>query len=499
MSRSLLRTGRIAALAALLATLPGLWLGAAPAGAAVFDPTASGPGLVRVSTDPFSNPDGQHATEVEPDTFAYGGTVVSSAQVGRYVDGGATGLGWSTSRDGGFSWQHGMLPGITTHQGGGSWARASDPAVAYDARHGTWMIAGLVIDAVVNGGAGVTVSRSADGVGWRGPVRAVGFDGQAYDKEWIVCDNSTASPYFGTCYIEVDIPSSDNRIIMSASRDGGSTWSAPVGPSGDNLGLGGQPLVQPNGTVVVPYSADAEAIRSFNSTDGGGSWSSTVPVADVVAHEVAGGFRGGEGMPSAEIDASGRVYVAWQDCRFRSGCPANDIVYSTSIDGITWSAVTRVPIDPTTSGVDHFLPGLGVDPATSGSSAKLGLYYYFYPRANCTADTCQLAVGFISSGNGGATWSTSQSVAGPMSLSWIAATLGGSMVGDYLSASVVDGLAVAVFAVGKAPAGGQAFDEAMYAVAGGLPVRAGSTPSSTGPVAFAVSDRERNPSPLTRH
>jgi hypothetical protein len=65
--------------------------------------------------------------------------------------------------------------------------------------------------------------------------------------------------------------------------------------------------------------------------------------------------------------------------------------------------VTRVPIDATTSGVDHFIPGIGVDKATSGATAKIGLYYYFYPNANCTASTCQLEVGFVSSTNGGGT------------------------------------------------------------------------------------------------
>ncbi|MFF4383865.1 exo-alpha-sialidase [Kitasatospora sp. NPDC001547] len=457
-----------------------------------------GPNLVQVSTDPFADTGGQHATEVEPDTFDYGGTIVAAAQVGRFTNGGAADLGWSTSRDGGLSWQHGMLPGLTTHQGGGRWARASDPVVAYDARHGTWMIAGLVIDSVLNG-AGVTVSRSADGLNWQAPVQAVGFDGQSYDKEWIVCDNTPTSRYFGNCYIEVDLPSSDNKVIMSTSRDGGTTWSAPAGPSGIDLGLGGQPLVQPNGTVVVPFSTDTTSIRSFNSTDGGASWSSTVLVADVLAHGVAGGLRDGEGLPSAEIDADGRVYVAWQDCRFRSGCQANDIVFATSTDGTTWSAVTRVPIDPTTSGVDHFIPGIGVDHATAGPGARIGLYYYFYPNADCTAATCELAVGFISSANGGATWSAPQTVAGPMPLSRIAATSGGRMVGDYLSTSVVNGRAVAVFAVGRTPPAGQAFDEAMYAVAGGLPVRAGTTPSSTGPVVSTAPARERYLPPVIRY
>ncbi|MGA5821997.1 hypothetical protein ACPC54_29540 [Kitasatospora sp. NPDC094028] len=451
---------------------------------------AGGSSLVQVSTDPFTNSTSQHATELEPDTFAYGSTIVSSSQVGRFTDGGSSDISWNTSTDGGTTWQHGMLPGVTTYQGGGSWARVSDPSVAYDAKHGTWMITGLVIDSAVNG-AGVSVSRSADGLTWQNPVLAVGNDGQGYDKEWIVCDNSTTSPYYGNCYIEVDITSSSNRVIMSTSHDGGATWSSPLSPGGTNTGLGGQPLVQPNGTVVVPFSTNGSSIRSFTSTNGGGSWGSTVLVSTVSSHAVAGNLRDGEGLPSAEIDASGKVYVSWQDCRFRSGCPANDIVYATTTDGSTWSAVTRVPIDATNSGVDHFIPGFGVDHATSGATARLGLYYYFYPNANCTATTCQLEVGFISSTNGGATWSTAQTVAGPMSLAQIASTTQGSMVGDYLSTSVVNGRAVAIFAVGKAPTNGQAFDEAMYAVTGGLALQAGTVPASTSPVLFTAPDRER--------
>ncbi|SEC40668.1 hypothetical protein SAMN05216489_00653 [Streptomyces sp. 3213] len=66
--------------------------------------------------------------------------------------------------------------------------------------------------------------------------------------------------------------------------------------------------------------------------------------------------------------------------------------------------MTRVPIDATTSTVDHFIPGLAVDPATSGTTAHLALAYYYHPVANCTATTCQLDVGYVSSTNGGSTW-----------------------------------------------------------------------------------------------
>jgi hypothetical protein len=462
-----------------------------------FTTSAPPPGLTRVSTDPFTNSSSQHATELEPDTFSYGNTIVASSQVGRFTDGGASDIGWNTSTDGGTTWQHGMLPGITTYQGGGSWARVSDPAVAYDAKHGTWMVAGLVLDSNVNG-AGVSVSRSANGTTWQNPVIAVGNDGKGYDKEWIVCDNTSTSPYYGNCYVEVDVTSSSNQIIMSTSTDGGATWSAPKSPSGSPSGLGGQPLVQPSGTVVVPYSANGSAIRSFNSANGGSSWSATTLIANVSSHAVAGNLRDGEGLPSAEIDAAGKVYVAWQDCRFRSGCPANDIVYSTSTNGTSWSAVTRVPIDATTSGVDHFIPGIGVDHATSGATAKIGLYYYFYPNTSCTASTCQLEVGYLTSANGGSTWSSPTTVAGPMSLSQIASSTQGSMVGDYISTSVVSGKSVAVFAVGKTPTNGQTFDEALY-TAGGLNITGGTARSTTsGAASTSTHHTTAHPLPTLR-
>ncbi|MEU6217595.1 hypothetical protein ABZ845_08735 [Streptomyces sp. NPDC047022] len=196
----------------------------------------------------------------------------------------------------------------------------------------------------------------------------------------------------------------------------------------------------------------------------------------------------GSGLPSAEIDAAGNIYVAWQDCRFRSGCSSNGIVYSTSSNGTTWSAVTRVPIDATISSVDHFIPGFGIDHTTSGSTAELGLYCSFHPNANCSRPTCQLAVGFISSINAGATWSTLQTVAGPMSLAQVAGSTQGSTVGDYISTSMVNGRSVSIFAVGKTPTNGQAFDESLYTVAGGLALRSGTTPSTNGPVLFSTAN-----------
>ncbi|MGE5641898.1 MAG: sialidase family protein, partial [Byssovorax cruenta] len=201
-------------------------------------------------------------------------------------------------------------------------------------------------------------------------------------------------------------------------------------------------------------------------------------------------------LPSAEIDASGKVYVVWQDCRFRRGCKANDIVMTTSTNGTTWSTITRIPIDRTNSGVDHFIPGLAVDNSTSGTSAKLALAYYYYPTTNCNSSTCQLNVGYVSSVNGGGAWSAPTQIAGPMTLSWLPNTSQGRMVGDYMSSSYAGGTAHPICTLATAPSG-SVFNQAMYAPSTGLSSGAAVvTAGADQPVPGAASDHAAPQSPI---
>lgn len=410
-----------------------------------------------ISNDPYTNSDSQHATQVEADSFGFGSTIVATFQTGRFVNGGgASNIGWSTSTDSGRHWTTGMLPGTTVHVGG-PWARISDPAVAYDPEHNVWMISTLAFGTAsspLGAPSAVLTSRSTDGgLTWQSPVTVSLGPSSFYDKNWIACDTWASSPHYGNCYTEWDDFGAGGDLIMSTSIDGGLTWGPNRVPADNPSGLGGQPVVQPNGNVIVPYEGGA-GIRSFRSTDGGASWLASTAVASVSEHNVAGSLRTSP-LPSAEVDGAGKVYVVWQDCRFRSGCTANDIVMSTSMDGMTWSTVTRIPIDAMNSGVDHFIPGIAADRATSGSGAHLALGYYYYSASACTSSTCQLTVGFVSSLDGGATWAQPTRVAGPMNLSWIANTDQGRMVGDYMSTSFTsDGKAHPVFATAKAPTGG---------------------------------------------
>jgi hypothetical protein len=200
------------------------------------------------------------------------------------------------------------------------------------------------------------------------------------------------------------------------------------------------------------------SISSVVSTDGGASWNAPVTISSAPpAHEV---FDFRTGASSSGIDGAGHVYVVWPDCSFRSGCSSNDLIFSSSSDGVTWSTPERIPIDPVTSTVDHFTPGVAVDIATSGSTAHLTVTYYSYSQADCTDSTCQLFVGFVTSKDGGNRWSSPQNLAGPMLITWLPES-GGRDVGDYSSAGYVNGKAFGVFAVAHANSGA-VFDEAIY-------------------------------------
>jgi hypothetical protein len=418
--------------------------------------------LLQVSHDPYTNTTSQHATEVEPDTFAWGSTVVMAAQAGRFFSGGASNVAVSTSTDDGRTWIQQYLPGITKFDGG-AYDRVSDVSVAYDAKHHAWLVSSLAISDTGAVPETVLTSRSIDGgLTWTNPATTASFGG--LDKNWVVCDNTATSLFYGHCYTEFDDSGDFNRIYMTTSTDGGVTWGAARKTADNATGIGGQPLVQPGGRVIVPMeNASETAIISFTSDDGGSTWSATQVVSHISEHLVAASLRTSS-LPSAEIDRAGKVYVVWQDCRFRSGCSSNDIVLTKTTTGTTWTTPVQIPIDPVASTVDHFIPGLAVDPTTRGKSAHLALTYYFYPVANCTTSTCKLKVGYVSSVDGGATWTIPVKLAGAMKVSWIAATSQGRMVGDYISSSFVGGTPVPAFAVATAPSG--PFNEAIYTTTG---------------------------------
>jgi hypothetical protein len=435
---------------------------------------ASASGLMPVSRDPYSGGLGQHVTEVEPDTYQWGPAILGVHQTARINDGGAMNIGWEFSPDAGRTWRQGFLTGITT-TAGGTHPRASDPSVVYDARHGTWLVQTLAFGGTPEQ---IIIARSTDGVTWSASALSTQYSSGSLDKNWITCDNWASSPHYGTCYGLVrDLPL--GRLVVNASTDGGATWSAGTSTP-DSLDGCAQILVRPDGRVVMLSGGcpRGTTLRATVSTDGGNSWTASQFVVDIARFgSRAANLRGPETV-NAEVDGSGRIYAMVPGCVFRPSCTADDLVLVTSPDGVTWDPPRRIPGAASTSSVSAAGGGIGVDRATGGAGAKVGVFYYYFTDAACTTSTCQLYVGYLSSTNGGQTWSAPVTVAGPMAIADLPATTLGSMVGDYISASVDAGRAHSVFPVSRRVAG-STFDQAMYAIAEGLPVTGGTNPAIT--------------------
>ncbi len=412
----------------------------------------------QLSSDPYTQAPAQHRTEVEPDSASFGSTVVTAFQVGRYTDGASMNTGWATSTDAGRTWRSGFLPGLTVFSTTpGTTSRVSDPTVSYDAVHRVWLIASLGIEP--GSGTSLLVSRSTDGLIWSPPVRAAfaSVGTLAYDKEWLSCDNWATSPFRGNCYLSYSdlVP---DRQSTQTSRDGGLTWGPPVGAAGgasSRDAVGSQPVVRPNGDLVNVYLGP-RSLRALRSTDGGATFAPETFVSEV-SFDSPFGLRGGP-LPSADVDASGTISVAWPDCRFTPNCSSNDIVVARSADGVSWTGPVRVPTEPG----DRVTPGLVADPAGSA----LALTYYTLPASCSTFAGCTLNASTIRSRDGGASWTAPQRLsAEPMPLGWLASTDSGRMVGDYVSTSFAGRNVVSVVALATAPGSGTRFEEAIFATA----------------------------------
>lgn len=414
----------------------------------------------QLSTDTTAGGDAQHATEVEPDSFAAGQTIVAVFQVGRIENGGATAIGVSTSVDGGRRWRSGLLPGVTSFSPQpGPDPRASDPTVGFDAVHGVWLATSL---GIASASFQVLVSRSPDGIAWSPPVTVREAGAGTLDKEWIACDNWPSSPNRGRCYLSyLDVAGS--LIVTQTTTDGGATWGPPVPtsiqpPQGFEAN-GAQPLPRPDGTVVVVYEVSGDQGQSFSdellaarSVDGGATFEPSIQISSLSWFPTVG-LRAPP-LPSADVASDGTLLVAWEDCRLAPSCGRDRILLSTSPDGETWTA--PAPVGPPTPSSDQFVPGLAVDPATSGAGLRLAVAYYSMPAACAVRSDCPgIDVWLTTSPNAGATWTRPQRLdAQTMRLDWLPHA-GGRFLGDYMSTTFVSGRAVPVYSLAVAPWGGK--------------------------------------------
>lgn len=403
----------------------------------------------RLSRDPYTNPESQHESEVEPDSFTFGRTTVSVFQVGRRFDGAATNIGFAVTTDDGRTWRNGLLPGLTVASvPPGPHARASDPVIAYDAKHGTWLASTLAIEP---GTTRLAINRSPDGATWGNALVAAAEsapDGITFDKNWIACDNGRASPYFGRCYLAYTHSTDDDMLEVISSDDGGLTWSAPV-DVGPQPAVGVFPVIRPSGELVLVYLWEIRpfGIAASRSSDGGASFEPPVRIAD--AWRSTCGPRGLRAfpLPSADVDSAGRVWATWHDCP-QPGAPA--VVYVATLDGASWGAPRAV-----TSGSDALLPAIGIDAAT-------GRVAIAYHRSRAGGIDVEL----IESTAGGSRFGAPRRLsARTMRLEWMPDTTSGRMLGDYVSVHYVTGRPLVNWVLASEPVGGE-LRQAVYATRG---------------------------------
>ncbi|MGB0383472.1 MAG: exo-alpha-sialidase, partial [Ardenticatenaceae bacterium] len=144
-------------------------------------------------------------------------------------------------------------------------------------------------------------------------------------------DATLAVDSSGTLYLAFrDDRDGSADIYFATSSDGGTTWSANV-KLNDDTGTSGQYnpslAVDASGTAYVAWqdqrNGSGDDIYLARSTDGGTTWSANLKISDEI--------NSSKNQPSLAVDASGTLYVAWQDYRYDGGNP--DIYFARSNDG----------------------------------------------------------------------------------------------------------------------------------------------------------------------
>ncbi len=323
-----------------------------------------------------------------------------------------------TTFDGGRSWLNVQLPHLTFQTGAtgalSDMDSAGDPAVAFGP-HNTVYYANLVFSRL-NPGNGVVVSKSTDGGQTWGEPSIVHIDGVdssgnpvatdfGDDKEWITVDQRT-----GTVYVTWTIfGPNDSPIYLSSSKDGGTTWSAPVAvnpssgftPGGVTaFSSGSNPQVNRHGDLFIAYESavcqslacdqptDHDAVIIATSRDGGRTFTNREVAYDFdfpfnpdVGRDTLTGlnFRINS-FPQLTIDrVTDTLYATWSDDRDglydastgQSIKTNGDVFIVASKDGRHWSQTYGVG-----TGADEVYPAI----AAYGGKVAVSFYTRAYDQ-----------------------------------------------------------------------------------------------------------------------
>jgi hypothetical protein len=307
------------------------------------------------------------------------------------ANGGGGLTGFARSTDGGASWVDQGAVGPTAY---------GDPSLAWRKVDGKFYLATL------EAGGALAVWRSDDDCDsfTQISIPSTGSD----DKEILIVDNSTLSPYYGSLYLVwTDFGVVGTPIRFIRSTNGGTTWSAPI-TLGTGTVQGAWPTVSATGQIFVAWLEFASwpagnlTIRVSGSTNGGTTFTArTPPLVDAVSPRdaTASSTCGRPALngnlrylasPQLTVTANDNLHIVFSHDpgAFNDG-DVVDAFYRRSTDGgSTWSAPMRLS---STSTHDQFFPTIQKRGNTLLATwydrrhTRLNLDYHYYSRTSTDA------------------------------------------------------------------------------------------------------------------
>ncbi len=293
-------------------------------------------------------------------------------------------LAYATSSDGGLSWSRALLPQRTN----GSYDIATDPSVAFNSGGAAFYVSGYT-DLPAFPANAVGIFRSTDDGGdWT--QRTDLFENMvdtSSDKYYLAIDRNLTSLYYGTIYVAwVDEgPSGRPRIVCSHSTDEGNSWSERVYLSPEGTVTDPVPAVEEDGSVLVTYVdyLDRNQILVTTSKDGGATFSAPREIAPyrnlgpMLPNDDLGFQNIGppdsalavNSFPTIAIDGN-EAYVAW--CSDDADHAPHVWLSMSGDDGATWSSPRAVETDSVPNASARFFPWAAIDPNTH----DVGIAYY---------------------------------------------------------------------------------------------------------------------------
>ena len=436
-----------------------------------------------------------------------------------------------TSSDGGTTWlNRGVLPGyadtgaavatsagaLATSAPAGSLVSDGDPVIAFGPEQGTngafsWTNGTRAYYANLSSFSsagqqgnqlaeviGVSISDTY-GASWFDPVVAATSHGNVFnDKESIWADRNPNSPFFGRVYLSYSefrsVAETAEPIIVVFSTDGGLTWSKQnqVSSAFNNRNRGGRQgsviRTGPDGTVYVVFEDSDNKLGSQQvvvvSHDGGVTFSKKISIAQVTDLPAAipgSNFRT-DSFPSVGVNPStGTIYVTWVDATAAGG--RVKVARSTN-GGQTWSA----PATVSSSEGYAFYQGLDVAPngrIDVGYQALVATNPATYGTGNARIDSY-----YVSSTNGGATWSSPVKISTASSDPAASAqnNLQLQFWGDYNTLASTSTTALFIYTDSRNGVGCSAVDAYQHGLDGTGPSVPKPAPGTVCPAQFGNSD-----------